>query len=200
MINFPYATKEYHQKIEVGLIYQNLVTLELLAQGFNVNPLYSRAANIAIGESASGLEIKYDRRVHGENGKPPTHRVYIETGEKKEYEDGTLSTDFIDSGTLSHDNSWLIGVGDTQMIWVFSKKRLRALYNRRDEPGFFKKHDLVYIQKDTMRGFTMPQAFADKTVDKKYLFKYQTEETRKLRDLLRKALDEENRNNGVDRF
>lgn len=67
------------------------------------------------GESATGIEIKYDSLFH------QTGNLYIEIAEKS---DSGLQN-FTPSGVMRDDNTWLYLIGDYQQAFLFGKGQLR---------------------------------------------------------------------------
>jgi hypothetical protein len=71
-----------------------------------------------VGESRTGVEIKYDQKF----GK--TRNLWIEVAEKARPREGP----YVPSGIYRQDNSWLYSIGDYDTIFFFPKVLLRALH------------------------------------------------------------------------
>jgi len=110
----------YWSCLEKAWKYQDFICIHLQPKGIVVQNIQSKKFQ-GYGENLLGLEIKFDNQIQ-EYG-----NVYIETNEKVRVEDAH----WIPSGILRDDNSWLYGIGDYSHFWIFSKRTLRAIHNKR---------------------------------------------------------------------
>jgi hypothetical protein len=136
-----YRDGYFHEKLEEGLRFQDVVTRELYQCGIVVVGYASRRHQKEHGENMLGAEIKRDGRFR------ETGNLYIET-EEKAFPDAAR---WVPSGIHRRDNSWLFVIGDEHTIYIFATKYLRML-----EPRYEKK------EKTTSRGFVLPVDEADK--------------------------------------
>lgn len=143
-------TKYYRETLEDGLEYQDFVADQLRKMDpcIIVSAYASRKWQYDRGESSSGIEIKHDRWLNGENGREPTGRLYIEVGEKSK----TEVLRYTPSGILREDNTWLYLIGDYTEAYLFSKKMLRMIWM---EPEKFKARGIRERETETSRGFTI---------------------------------------------
>ena len=99
---------------------------------------------IFVGENYFGMEIKYDG-LHKDTG-----RLFIEYQEKRR----SKNPNYIPSGILRTDNSWLYLIGNFQVFYIFSIKDLRTALEAKDEQGNF-KHTRKEIGRKTSCGFLL---------------------------------------------
>lgn len=110
-------TSYYQEKLESGLQYQDFIVEELYKRGIILIQIVSCAGQYRIGENMMGLEIKHDEKLK------ETGNIYIETEERTSPD----ILDFTPSGIYRADNSWLYGIGDRSVFFIFSKKWLQWL-------------------------------------------------------------------------
>jgi hypothetical protein len=92
-----------------------------------------------VGENRQGCEIKLDNRC------TDTGRLSIEIAEK------TLRTkEWVASGIMRQDNSWLYIQGNYQIVFVFSKSWLIRYYEQKVTPADTEEHN------GTVRKFYLP--------------------------------------------
>lgn len=108
----------YNEHLQAGLEYQDFVIDQLLRCGIFIGTYSSRKYQNEKGESASGIEIKYDGRMK------ETGNVFIEVMEKSD----ARIENFTRSGIFRKDNSWLYLVGDYDEAFLFSKRQLQTVY------------------------------------------------------------------------
>lgn len=137
--------KEYRKrKLKEGNDFEEFVKKvfkEVL--GITLHVYKTREEQYYIGESREGYEIKYDERVFGENGDPPTNNLYIEIAEKSI----PSVKNYSPSGIYRTDNSTEYVIGDHTVLFLFKKKRLQEL--RRT--GKYEERQIP-----TSRGFLLP--------------------------------------------
>lgn len=136
-----YAGGYYQQKLEEGLVFQDVVTAALYRRGIVVVGYASRRFQVERGENMLGAEIKRDGNFR------QTGNLYLETAEKAHPNNPTYAP----SGIMRGDNSWLYVIGDEKTIYVFATKYLRMLAGRYRE-----------VTTATSIGRLMPVAEADK--------------------------------------
>lgn len=135
-------TEYYREMLEVGGEFQDFVIDLLLRElGLAISMYSSRRYQATRGESAQGVEIKFDRKLH------ETGNLYIEVAEKTRPE----NPDWVPSGIYRNDNSWLYAIGDYTILYLFSKKWLQRLH----ASG---KYDVITIDRGTSRGFLLRDA------------------------------------------
>ena len=118
-------TENYQQQLEDGLEYQDFIVdaLRKMQPAIIVMPYSSRKYQHEMGEGATGIEIKHDKKY--EKGSP---NLYIEVEEKS---NGDMP-DFTPSGIYRDDNSWLYLIGGYKDAYLFSKHQLQRIYERTD--------------------------------------------------------------------
>lgn len=110
---------EGYKKLEEAWKFQDFVTKTLLKKGISVNAYQSRDYQMEYGESASGIEIKNDRKMC------ETNNIYIE------FKQMTLrGSKNRDSGINMPDDSWLYVIGDYKTLYVFAKNQLKSLLEK----------------------------------------------------------------------
>ena len=110
-------TPYYIEKFEAGLEYQDYVADKLRKSDpcIILAPYSSRKYQNEHGESASGIEIKYDMRMK------ETGNLYFEVSEKSNAD----LLEYTASGIMRNDNTWLYLIGDYDQAFLFSKSQLR---------------------------------------------------------------------------
>lgn len=136
-----YDNGYYAEKLEQGLVFQDVITRALYQRGIVIVGYSSRRFQNAEGENMLGAEIKRDGNFR------ETGNLYLEIAEKA----NPKNRNFIPSGIFRNDNSWLFVIGDEQTVWVFSTKYLRMLCCRYRE-----------VKSPTSVGRLMPLKDADK--------------------------------------
>lgn len=137
-------TEDYEAKLEAGLKYQDFIMERMHLIGTILQPYSSREGQ-KNGENMFGLEIKHDRKMQ------KTGNICIEVQEKACERDGP----YVPSGIFRSDNTWLYGIGDYSLFWIFAKSTLRNLHARVRELG------LREYQKPTSMGFLLPVTFVE---------------------------------------
>jgi len=110
-------TNYYKDMLDKGLHYQDFVVEELYKVGLPIISYSSKQFQNLIGENKAGFEIKLDQNFR------KTKNFYIEYAEKS----NENNKEFVDSGILRNDNTWLYIIGDYDNIYIFSKKQLQLL-------------------------------------------------------------------------
>ena len=138
-----YDAGYYKEKLEEGLIFQDVVTRELYQRGIVIVGFSSRRFQNTEGENMIGAEIKRDGNFR------KTGNIYLETAEKSH----PSNPNYVKSGILRDDNSWLFVIGDERCVYVFSTKYLRLLVAQKNW------HE---VKKTTSIGTLMPIDQAEK--------------------------------------
>ena len=138
-----YDAGYYQEKLQQGLEFQDLVARELLMRGIVLVGFSSRKFQNQVGENMLGAEIKRDGNFRS------TGNIYIEVAEKSH----PSNANYVPSGIMREDNSWLFVIGDERTIYIFPTKYLRLLSAQRDWRE---------VTKATSIGRLMPMADADR--------------------------------------
>lgn len=109
-------------KIDKGKEYQDFIC-EWMARNYGIvmTVFSSKKYQYNLGESLQGIEIKYDM-MYSDTG-----NIYIEIGEKAKPREG----DYYKSGIFRDDNTWLYFIGNYEELYVFSKKQLKTVYEKK---------------------------------------------------------------------
>lgn len=151
-------TKDYQANLKRGLEYQDFIS-DMLRRDFGivVGAYSSEKYQYEVGESASGIEIKYDSRF------AETGNLYIETAEKSDED----NSEYVKSGIMRDDNSWLYLIGNYHEAFILSKKQLQS-YCVASEKELAKRGIRRRVTKTSI-GFTFPVAFIKKYLCLKHL-------------------------------
>lgn len=105
-------------QLEAGTAYQDFI-VDLLATSkvLLIQQYASRQYQVAVGESRTGVEIKYQPAYNN------TGNLWIETAEKARQRPG----EYAKSGIYRSDNTWLWVTGTYDRVWVFPKRTLLLL-------------------------------------------------------------------------
>jgi len=157
-------TEYYRAKLQDGNEYSDWISdkLRQANPSIIIGMYASKKYQIEKGESFSGIEIKNDRRLAGDDDGRPTHNLYFEVAEKSCKE----RTNYVDSGIYRSDNCWLYLTGNYEEAFLFSTKQLIWLYENK------KYHDLYGVETkktDTSMGFIIPR---DKVLNSIYLLQH----------------------------
>lgn len=109
----------YAVKLEGAKLFQDFVVdaaWSLL--GLAIVQYSSKAYQQCVGESRTGVEIKFDEKFSA------TGNLWIEIAEKAYPRGGN----YVESGIYRNDNTWLYCIGNYDTIFFFSKTLLRGLY------------------------------------------------------------------------
>lgn len=142
----------YEEKLLIGEEYEDYACHVLWDAGIAIinhkSKYYQR-----LGENRHDIEIKRDGRFR------ETGNLYIEYAEKS----NPNNPEYVDSGILRKDNSWLWVIGDEKTLWPFSKCILLLLLNA-TKNGMF-----IYERKETLtsQGMLVPLCKADQYCWKK---------------------------------
>lgn len=163
------AYEKYREKqIENGLLYQDFVVDIASTQGLIIQQYASKAYQISIGESRTGIEIKLDN-IYAES-----NNLFIEIAEKARPRPGS----FVPSGIYANEKTWLYWIGNYDIAFIFLKKFLISLHKA-------ERYQEIEIKLGTSRGFLIPDADARKYAEVWEIYK--GEEIRKIVERIEKA-------------
>lgn len=152
----------YDDSLEQAHEYQDFVCDKLRKADpcLIIGPYSSRKYQYEKSESFSGIEIKNDRRLAGnDEDLKPTHNLYIEVAEKSKPE----NPNYVNSGIFRKDNGWLFLVGNYEEVFLFCTKQLRRMYMNTQ---YYDLHGVKLITTPTSKGFIIPR---QKVLDSPYL-------------------------------
>lgn len=129
--------------IEEGYEYQDFISVKLLKLGMNLNQFVSRKYQYEIGESVSGIEVKYDKKMN------QTGNIYIELEEKH------YGSNFVPSGVNRQDNTWIYLIGDKTVAYMFLKHQLKFLCDN------YEKYKFKKVETETSKGILIPLKFLE---------------------------------------
>jgi hypothetical protein len=137
------------RKLESGAAFQDFVVAELFQRrGIVLSQFASRRYQLQHGETIQGIEIKHDERCAASG------HLWIEVAERATDE----SPEYVPSGIMRVDNSWLYVIGDRTVIYALSKTWLRRCH----QSG---KYEIRENNLKTSKGFLLPCAVADQAAD-----------------------------------
>lgn len=146
---------EYYEKMLIeGQKFQDFACKLFYENGIPLVMYQSQKMQL-YGENMAGIEIKFDDKM------ADTGNLFIEYQEKTHPD----NPNYVHSGILRDDNSWLYAIGNYTVIYVFSKKRLRTAFNAKSIDG---NHIYPRVESGikTSFGFLMPVQVAEKAADK----------------------------------
>ncbi len=142
--------EEYRKaQLEDGQLYQDFVVDLAYQAGLVIVQYASKAYQLNIGESRTGVEIKHDKR------RKKTGNLYIEVAEKARPRLGP----YVPAGIM-REGHWLYAIGDYDKVWFFANGLLRALYvatNGNSLPKYRRPQD-----SPTSQGWLLPEVDADR--------------------------------------
>lgn len=131
-------TEYYKEQLKRGNKYQQFVN-KIFIDRYNINlDFYLDKENQLKGECFQGIEIKYNSKLS------KIKCCWIEVKEKS----NPNNVNYVASGIYRKDNTWLYVCGDYNHIFIFSKKRLKEIF----ESGLFIEKE---IKKKTSKGFVL---------------------------------------------
>ena len=129
----------YDARLVEGLQYQDWITqLMLRRRGLAILQCSSKAYQLALGESFTGIEVKYDSIVSSSN------KLWIEL-----YERSSDDRAWVPSGILRRDNTWGWIQGDYRQVYFFAKKDLIEIWHAH-------LYEHVHNTRDTSIGLLLP--------------------------------------------
>lgn len=160
-------TDEYRNNLLKGNEFQDFATVQLLGCGIIVNQFSSSKYQNECGESLSGIEIKYDGMFR------KTGNFYIEYQEKS----NKNNPNYVDSGILRNDNTWLWAIGDYLDIYIVPKESLKRLYSWTcAHSSAALKSGIRFAEKETSRGMLVPVPILVEKYVAKHIFVKQASE------------------------
>lgn len=136
--------KEYYKlQLEKASEYQDFITDKLFDIGLCVNVYSSKKYQFSKGESKTGIEIKFDNQFKR------TGNLYIEYAEKSD----PKNDNYVCSGILRNDNTWIYCIGNYEIIYLFPKKWLQEIK---------KLKNIKHVITPTSKGFLYPEMLANK--------------------------------------
>ena len=150
----------YRTNFEEALEYQDWVCDQLrkTTPALIIGPYSSKKYQNKKGESFSGIEIKHDKRLAGnDNDVKPTHNLYFEIAEKAH----PSNPNFVDSGIYRKDNGWLFLIGNYEEIFLFCTKQLCTLW---EYQKWHKQYKVTERHLLTSTGFTIPRSIVLKSM------------------------------------
>jgi hypothetical protein len=146
--------------LKKGKEYQDFIQIELMKHGIFIGVLTSEKYQITHGETVTGIEIKFDDLLK------KTGNLFIETHEKS----NAKNRDFIESGILRNDNTWLYAIGDYSVIYLISKTSLQRFYKIRHYKPQQESVD-GYAEKtiNTAKGFIIKADWVEKNMAAKVI-------------------------------
>ena len=145
-----YYDDTYKPQLEEAAEYQDFITDQLLKHGITLNQYSSRKYQFNKGESASGIEVKHDKRM------AETGNAYIEIAEKS----NPNMESYTKSGINRDDETWLFLIGNYEEALLMSKRQLKKLL--RDKTDKFDEWGIRKVQTPTSIAYTVPVEFLDK--------------------------------------
>ena len=147
--------KNFERDQEAGREFEDFVKRAFMKKGINLPFYQSRRYQLEEGEGPVGVEVKFDRRCRGVDGRQGTGNYYIETSHAP---DG----DYVPSGIYRDaDNAWLWAVGDFDDFTVVSKQLLQRFDRSTISDGVptFKRISCNHIDDVPTKGFLVPANF-----------------------------------------
>tara|TARA_Y100000310_G_C20689183_1_gene821078 strand:- start:3485 stop:3973 length:489 start_codon:yes stop_codon:yes gene_type:complete len=135
-----YDNKRIEGEMYEGFVYTKLEDL----LGVKIKSCDTQREQFDIGENYFGLEIKHD------DASERTGNLFVEYQEKSK----STNNNWVHSGILRNDNSWLYLIGNTKALYIFSIKDLRIAYEAKDIQGNF-KHQRIMCNRQTSCGFLL---------------------------------------------
>ena len=136
-------TDYYNEKLQEGKEYEDFISEKLRSVGIITGIYTSKRWQLEHGESASGIEIKFDKRFK------ETGNLYIEVAEKSH----PSMPEYSPSGIMRNDNSYLYVIGDYDQAFMFAKKQLQVIY---ENTQYWSKRGIQLRQTKTSKGFLFP--------------------------------------------
>jgi len=107
--------------VHLGNLYEDKIMMALKKKGIFISVFKTKEYQFKFGECREGIEIKYDRR------SLDRMQLSIEVEERKD-----LDSPWVKSGILKKDNSWLYVQGNDEWAYIFMKKILVHIFNKRN--------------------------------------------------------------------
>jgi hypothetical protein len=130
-------TEYYTRQLEESREFQDFIVDQLYQEGIPV-VMHTSEKKQVLGENKFGIEFKHDKKMEN------TGNVYIEYAEKSD----PNNINFVKSGILRDDNSWLWAIANDKVIYIVSKRVLRQIYEKK--PPFAR-----FVSTPTSKGFLL---------------------------------------------
>jgi hypothetical protein len=140
-------------KMASGAKFQDFIMERMHSIGVILQPYCSQQGQLK-GENLLGMEIKNDEKM------ATSGNLYIEVAEKAQPRPG----DYAESGIFRSDNTWLYGIGDRGVFYVFAKSTLRNAWAKREAMNFRE------VATPTSKGFLIPRTNAERMCARCILF------------------------------
>ena len=131
------AAAYYADKLRQGEAYERYVVARLCAEGVVIACHEGRQAQILLGDTTLGIEIKYDDRM------VMTGNLYIEVAEKRR----ARQEAWIPSGIRASSSARWYGIGNYRDWWLFARRRLCVAQA---------EHAILTIARGTSQGYLLP--------------------------------------------
>lgn len=143
----------YNTKLQQGLQYQDFLIERLPQIGIILQPFSSKVYQFGKGESHSKIEVKFDDKFKR------TRNLWVEAYEKS----NPQNPNYVASGVLRDNNTFLWAQGDYETLFIFCKKEL---VNHLVKNGY----TLIESSRKTSHGYLLPEPAADKICSIKIRF------------------------------
>lgn len=145
-----YPNAKTKTSFQDGMEFQDFVCCTLAQTGIVLQNLSSKKWQFEVGENLQGFEIKLD------NLCTKTKRLSIEVAEKSRAD----NPEWIPSGIMRNDNSWLYIQGNENVLFIFQKSLLRKFLEQRkpevvDSLGTVRKFYLPILKAEDMAAKTI---------------------------------------------
>ena len=134
----------YIGNLEEAKEFQDFVCISLINRGIVLSNMSSKKYQYNHGENIQGFEIKYDKKFR------TSTNLYIEYQEKSD----PNNTNYVESGILRNDNTWIYCLGDYDGIYLMQKSVLKAMY--------IGNNTYRHVSTPTSKGYLLPVCEADK--------------------------------------
>lgn len=154
-------TEYYNNCFNKGVKYQDWIIDQLRKTNpcLIIIPYNSINYQYSNGESATGIEIKFDEQIQKYGN------LYIETHEKTNQN----ISEYHESGIFRKDNTYLWLIGDYNEAFLFGKNHLQQIFKA---TNMWKKLGVVKRETPTSKGFTLPKENAKNGICiKHFIFK-----------------------------
>jgi hypothetical protein len=145
------ATNYYSAQLERGQEFQDYLAWRLCTEGIPLVNFQSRHAQLARGENALGVEIKFDDKFE------QTGNLWIEVAEKTD----AKNVAWIPSGICRDDHCWLYAIGNYREVFIFSIKRLQEIARH---------YPVRENDRHTSQGFLLPRRDAAELSDRAFFW------------------------------
>lgn len=142
-----YPDSPVKDSLENGAQFLDFIMLTLHKGGIVLQPFQSKKYQYEVGESIQGWEVKFDSNCSR------TQRLSIEYAEKT-----SIQREWVPSGFMRNDNTWLYIQGNYDFFFLFMKPTLRWLYQMNGK-SIFKWE--IHEEYGTVKAFYLPLDWAE---------------------------------------